>query len=115
MTFTLLTLALAAQVAAATPKTPAPAPPTDEVTAVEIVVYSDFQCPFCQQFAQPIRELQAKGIDGVEMKVTFKNFPLVIHPNAQITHEAAMAAKQQGKFWEMHDLLFANQQRVQRD
>ena len=109
MTFALL--ALAAQVAAATPTVPedgAPMPP------VEIVLYSDFQCPYCQQFAQPIRELQTKGIDGVKTTVTFKHFPLVIHPNAQIAHHAAMAAKAQGKFWEMHDLLFANQQHVQK-
>ena len=82
---------------------------------VEIVLYSDFQCPFCQQFAQPIRELQSKGIDGVKTTVQFKNFPLSIHPNAQIAHQAAMAAKAQGKFLEMHDLLVANQQHVQKD
>jgi protein-disulfide isomerase len=81
---------------------------------VEIVLYSDFQCPFCSQFAQPFRELQTKGIDGVKTTVQFKNFPLSIHPNAQAAHQAAMAAKAQGKFWEMHDLLFANQQHVQR-
>ena len=109
MTFALL--ALAAQVAAATPTVPdeaAPLPP------VEIVLYSDFQCPFCQQFAQPIREVQAKGIDGVKATVTFKHFPLSIHINAPLAHQAAMAAKAQGKFWEMHDVLFANQQHVQR-
>ena len=104
MTLTLLTLALAAQVAAATPPAAdeAPLPP------VEIVLYSDFQCPFCQQFAQPIREVQAKGIDGVRATVTFKHFPLSIHINAPLAHQAAMTAKAQGKFWEMHDVLFAN-------
>ena len=112
MISTLLTLALAAQVAAATPVATdegAPLPPVD------IVLYSDFQCPFCQQFAQPVRELLSKGIDGVKTIVTFKHFPLSIHPNAQIAHQASIAAKAQGKFWEMHDLLFANQQRVQKD
>ena len=111
MTLTLLAAVLAAQVAAATPVAMDPAPAPEQV---EIVLYSDFQCPFCQQFAQPIREVQAKGLDGVKTTVTFKNFPLSIHPNAQIAHQAAMAAKAQGKFWEMHDLLFANQQHVQR-
>ena len=112
MTFTLLTLALAAQVAAAVPVAPddgAPLPP------LEIVLYSDFQCPFCEQFAGPTRELQTKGIDGVEATINFKNFPLVIHPDAQLAHQAAMAAKAQGKFWEMHDLLFANQRRAKRE
>src|SRR2546422_6197560 len=76
---------------------------------VEIVLFSDFQCPFCQQFSLPFRELQTKGIEGIKTTIQFKNFPLVIHPNAQLTHQAAMAAREQGKFWEMHDLLFANQ------
>lgn len=81
---------------------------------IEVVLYSDFQCPFCAQFHQPIRQLQ-QGVDGLPVKVTFKNFPLGIHPNAQIAHQAAMAAAEQGKFWEMHDLLFGNQSAVRRD
>ena len=81
---------------------------------VQIVLYPDFQCPFCAQFAVPVRQLQTDGVHGVKTTVTFKNFPLSIHPGAQLAHQAAMAAKAQGKFWEMHDLLFANQGRVQR-
>jgi protein-disulfide isomerase len=104
---------------ATTPTAPAAAAPaatgSDDPMSVDLVLYSDFQCPFCQQFAQPFRELQTKGIDGVKTTVQFKNFPLSIHPNAQVAHQAAMAAKAQGKFWEMHDLLFANQQRAQKD
>src|SRR5262245_51378366 len=83
--------------------------------AIDMTVYSDFQCPFCAQFAKPFRELQTKGIDEVDITVTFKHFPLSIHPDAQLAHQAAEAAKAQGKFWEMHDLLFANQRRVQRE
>jgi protein-disulfide isomerase len=82
---------------------------------VEIVLYSDFQCPYCAQFAQPFRELQSKGIDGADIKVTFKHFPLAIHPAAQLAHRAAVAAKEQNKFWEMHDLIFANPRNVRRD
>lgn len=82
--------------------------------SVDLILYSDFQCPFCQQFAQPIRELQARGADGTTVNVEFKHFPLSIHPSAQLAHQAAMAAMAQGKFWEMHDVLFANPQRVQR-
>lgn len=81
---------------------------------VEVVLYSDFQCPFCARFAQPIRELERADIDGVATNVVFKHFPLSIHPKAQLAHQAAMAAKAQGRFWEMHDVLFANPQRVQR-
>src|SRR5437867_367591 len=102
----MLTAQLAGSGKQAVPATPAP---------VEVVLYSDFQCPFCQQFSQPFRELQTKGIEGVPTKVQFKNFPLSIHPNAQLTHQAAMAAREQGKFWEMHDLLFANQASVKRE
>src|SRR5579885_2547558 len=82
---------------------------------VEIVVYSDFQCPFCRQFAQPIRDLMGKGVEGVPTKVVFKTFPLTFHPQAKIAAQAAIAAGEQGKFWEMHDLLFANQSALKRD
>ena len=82
---------------------------------VDVVVYSDFQCPFCKQFAQPIRDLQAKGVEGVPVKVIFKNFPLPFHSDALLAHQAAMAAGEQGKFWEMHDLLFANQSALKRE
>jgi protein-disulfide isomerase len=109
MTLTLLAIMLAAQAAVGTPAAPAPPP-----ARVEIVLYSDFQCPFCAQFAQAYRELQTKGVDGVQTTVEFINFPLSIHPAAQLAHQAAAAAKAQGKFWEMHDLLFANQHRAQR-
>jgi len=84
-------------------------------TEYEIVLYSDFQCPFCRQFSQPIRDLMTKGVDGVRAKVTFKNFPLSFHPDAQLAAQAAQAAREQGKFWEMHDLLFANQSAIKRD
>jgi protein-disulfide isomerase len=111
MTLALLAMMVAAQAAVATPTPPVPAPPP---ARVEIVLYSDFQCPFCAQFAQSYRELQTRGVDGVETTIQFKHFPLSIHPAAQLAHQAAAAAKAQGKFWEMHDLLFANQHRVQR-
>ena len=83
------------------------APATERV---EIVVFSDFQCPFCAQFAAPIRELETKGIEGVATTVQFKYFPLSFHPDAQLAAQAALAAKEQGKFWEMHDLLFDHQE-----
>src|SRR5438132_3144146 len=115
MTFILGALLVAAQLGGVDQKptktADAPAAAPDRV---EIVLYSDFQCPFCAQIAPAIREIQTKGIDGVEPTIAFKNFPLVIHSNAQLAHQAAMAAKEQGKFWEMHDLLFTNQQRAQR-
>jgi len=82
---------------------------------VDVVVFSDFQCPFCALFSGPLRDVQATGVDGVPVRVTFKHFPLPMHVNAPLAHQAALAAGEQKRFWEMHDLLFARQQRLRRD
>jgi protein-disulfide isomerase len=87
----------------------------DSTPVVTIQVFSDFQCPFCKQFAPAIRELQSKGIEGIKTNVEFKNFPLGFHPFAQLAAEAVVAAGEQGKFWEMHDVLFANQSALRRE
>ncbi|MDX2149371.1 MAG: thioredoxin domain-containing protein [Bryobacteraceae bacterium] len=76
---------------------------------VTIEIFSDFECPFCKSFAPVARELETKGIEGTRTKVHFKNFPLSFHRNARLAAQAAVAAAEQGKFWEMHDALFANQ------
>ena len=102
-----------AQLASSPQKPPASA--TAESDRVEIVLFTDFQCPFCAQFALACRELQSRGVEGVQTAVRFKHFPLGIHPAAPLAHQAALAAREQGKFWEMHDLLFANQSAVKRD
>ncbi len=104
-TLTLLTL-----LATPTPAAEAPKPPD-----VTIQIYSDFQCPYCRMFAPAARELETKGVEGIRTKVEFKNFPLGFHPFAQLAAQAAEAARQQGKFWEMHDLLFANQNALARE
>jgi protein-disulfide isomerase len=104
-------LVLAMQVTGAPAAQRPPSPPPDRI---EIILFSDFQCPFCQQLAAPIRELEKRGIDGTKVSVVFKHFPLSIHPKAQLAHQAALAAEEQGKFWEIHDLLFANQRRADR-
>jgi protein-disulfide isomerase len=95
-------------VAQTTAPRPAPAP-------IEIVVFSDFQCPFCAHFATGVREVQSKGIEDVPTTIKFKHFPLSIHPAALLVHQAAVAAAEQGKFWEMHDLLFTHQAAVSRE
>jgi protein-disulfide isomerase len=78
---------------------------TGEVTVVE---FSDFQCPACQSVEAPLKQILAKYPDKVVL--VYRHFPLTsIHPNAQIAAQAAEAADNQGKFWEMHDLLFAKQ------
>src|SRR5580704_2305002 len=81
----------------------------DALPEATIQVFSDFQCPYCKMFATAVREIESKGIEGMNTKVEFRNFPLGFHPFAQLAAQAATAAGEQGKFWEMHDLLFANQ------
>jgi len=75
-----------------------------------VVLFSDFQCPFCGRVEPSLTELE-KAYPG-KVRVFWKNFPLPFHNNAKPAAEAAMAANEQGKFWEMHDILFKNQQNL---
>jgi len=78
-------------------------PATAKVTIVE---WSDFQCPFCSRVVPTMKELeQAYGDD---IRIAFKHNALPMHNRAKAAAIAAEAAGKQGKFWEMHDLLFAN-------
>lgn len=77
--------------------------------SVALVEYADFQCPACAGFGAITSELKVTYRDQVSY--TFRHFPIdTIHPNARAAHRAAEAAGRQGKFFEMHDLLFQNQQ-----
>jgi protein-disulfide isomerase len=79
---------------------------------VVITEFSDFQCPFCSKAASLIDQV-VKAYPK-EVKFVYKQFPLIaIHQNALNASKAALAAQKQGKFWEMYDLLFANQQALQ--
>lgn len=78
----------------------------DPNAPVTIIEYSDFQCPYCKRAAGYTHELVAKFPGKV--KAYFKNIPLRMHPRAEPAARAATAAKKQGKFWEMHDILFEN-------
>ncbi len=74
---------------------------------ITIVEFSDFQCPFCRSSYPVMKELLSKYAGKI--KVAYRDFPLrEIHPQAQIAAEAARCATEQGKFWEYHDLLFSN-------
>jgi protein-disulfide isomerase len=112
MTAPIWILIMLAQLSAGGVQPPVPALGADRV---EIVLFTDFQCPFCARFAVAFRELQSKGVEGIKTTVRFKHFPLNMHPAAPLAHQAALAAGEQGKFWEMHDLLFANQSGVGRE
>ncbi len=79
---------------------------------VEIVEFGDFECPACGYFAaltEPdvMNRLVATG----EVRFRFMDYPLDIHPNAVAAHNAAACANDQGKFWEMHDQIYGNQDR----
>jgi len=74
---------------------------------IQIIVFSDFECPFCRAFSSTIEMLGEHY--GDQVVIYFKHFPLPQHVNATPAARAAIAAGQQGKFWEMHDLLFENQ------
>ncbi len=80
---------------------------------VTIVEFSDFQCPFCARVSPTIQQL----FDRYPGKIRwiFKHYPLPIHPDAPLAHEASLVAGEQGKFWEMHDLLFLNQRAMKRE
>jgi protein-disulfide isomerase len=88
---------------------PAVGPKTAPVTIVE---FSDFQCPFCSRVVPTVKQIEEKYQGKV--RVAFRNYPLPFHDKAQLAAEAAMAANAQGKFWEMHDKLFGNQQALDR-
>jgi protein-disulfide isomerase len=79
---------------------------------VTIVEFSDFQCPFCSRATKTVDEILK--LYPADVRVAFKHLPLPFHNNAVPAAEAANAAGEQGKFWEMHDLLFANQQQLDR-
>jgi len=113
---------LAAAPAAAAPAPAGPAQidlrPDDPIRGnpkapVTIVVFSDFQCPFCARVEPTIAEAQRDY--GDKLRVVWKHQPLPFHPNAMPAAKAAEAAREQGKFWPMHDRLFASQQELSPD
>jgi protein-disulfide isomerase len=78
---------------------------------VTLVVFSEFQCPFCLQITPTLKQLEDTYKDRV--RFVWKHLPLTsIHPHAMGAAIAAEAARKQGKFWEYHDKLFANQERI---
>jgi protein-disulfide isomerase len=79
---------------------------------VTVVLFSDFQCPFCSRAVPVLKEIE-DGYKG-KVKIAFKQLPLPFHDKAHLAAEAALAANEQGKFWPYHDKLFANQQALDR-
>ena len=79
---------------------------------VTIVVYSDFQCPFCGRGADTVNEIKKKY--GNKVRIAFKHFPLPMHHDAKPASEASMCLNEQGskEFWKFHDLAFKNQDKL---
>ena len=95
---------LAVEVAGDPSRGPADAP-------VTIVEFSDFQCPYCSRVIDTIKKIEETYAGKI--RLVFRDYPLVqIHPNAARAAEAAACANDQGKFWAMHDLLFAHQDKL---
>jgi protein-disulfide isomerase len=83
----------------------------DPAAPVTIVEFGDFECPYCHD-AAPVLRAAVEESDG-EVRLVFRHFPLFeVHPYALTAALAAEAAGVQGRFWEMHDLLFAHQDRL---
>jgi predicted DsbA family dithiol-disulfide isomerase len=82
---------------------PADAPAT-------VIVFSDFECPVCARAAEVLRRIHERSPDGV--RIVFKHFPLERHPMAMSAARASIAAGLQDKFWEFHDIVFANQEDI---
>jgi protein-disulfide isomerase len=79
--------------------------------AVTLVEYGDYECPYCGAAYPIIKEVQSRM--GERLRFVFRNFPIATsHPHAEQAAETAEAAATQGKFWQMHDLLYENQKRL---
>jgi len=83
-----------------------------ESAPVQVVVFSDFQCPFCSRGADTVTDLKKKY--GSKVRIAFKHFPLPMHPQAGPASQASMCVNEQSsdKFWKFHDVLFKNQEKL---
>jgi protein-disulfide isomerase len=89
-------------------KGPTRGPQNAKVTVVE---FSDFQCPFCGRAHDTVEQVM-QSYAG-KLRLVFRQFPLDFHQNAAKAAEAALCANEQGKFWEYHDVLFKNQDKLE--
>jgi protein-disulfide isomerase len=81
-----------------------------EKAKLDVVAFSDFACPFCSRVNPTLDQIEKEYTDQVA--IVFKHLPLRMHTKAPAAHAAAEAAHRQGKFWEMYDLIFANQRQM---
>ena len=88
---------------------PVRGPATAKITIVE---WSDFQCPFCAKAVDEVKQILKKYPNSV--RLVFKQYPLDTHSQAELAAESALAAQAQGKFWELHDKMYANFRTINR-
>lgn len=76
----------------------------DPNASIQFIIYDDFECPYCYNHEATLAQIEAEYPDDVV--IVYRHFPLSFHANAQKAAEASECAAEQGKFWEMHDMLF---------
>jgi protein-disulfide isomerase len=82
----------------------------DGKAKVAVIEFSDYQCPFCARYSkEAYAQIEDDYVDTGKVKYVFRDLPLAFHKQAFKAAEAAHCGGEQGKFWEMHDFLFANQ------
>ena len=80
---------------------------------VTIIEFSDYQCPFCRTFwKESFGQLKKEYIDTGKVRLIYRDYPLSFHPMAMPTAQATECADEQGKYWEMHDKVFAEQEKL---
>jgi protein-disulfide isomerase len=79
---------------------------------ITLVEFSDFECPFCSAAVKQVDIVMAAYPNDI--KLIYKQFPLSMHPHAELSAEASLAAREQGKFWEMYEVLFKNFRQLSR-
>lgn len=77
---------------------------------ITLIEFSDFECPYCSAAVKQVDNIMAAY--PKDIKLIYKQFPLDMHPHAQMAAEASLAANEQGKFWEMYEILFKNFRRL---
>lgn len=89
----------------------------EEAAPVTLIEYSDYQCPYCKRhFTRVMPQLVKAYVESGKLKYVMREFPIdSIHPQAAMASQAALCAGEQGKYWQMHDLIFGAQKRMSPD
>jgi len=85
----------------------------DKDAKVTIIEFSDYQCPFCRIFwKEAFTQIKEQYLNTGKARFVFRDFPLSFHPSAQVSAEAAECAGEQNKYWEFHDKIFGEQEKM---